>query len=165
MLEGVLPSLGTLFILIILISSLSLSLASLARGKQLMADTHLSISLRPAANYKMKSFGQAIRSSAGCFSGALTGRVRLVVGQHPSQAFSFPPQRNLDSTICINIRVVNVCTAPLMVTMMSPLYVDVHLSALPLTGARFRKLGASRSIAPVPFHVASHCRFLPISSI
>lgn len=66
MLEGALPSLGTLFILIILISAPP-SLASPAQGKKtLMADTHLSISQRLPANYEMKSFGEAIRSRSGC---------------------------------------------------------------------------------------------------
>lgn len=65
MLEGALPSLGTLFILIILIPALHLWHPWL--GEPLMADTHLSISPRLPANYKMKSFGETIRSSSGCF--------------------------------------------------------------------------------------------------
>lgn len=65
MLEGALPSLGTLFILIILISTLLLQHIWLE--ELLMADTHLSILLRLPANYKMRTFGKAIRISSGCF--------------------------------------------------------------------------------------------------
>lgn len=102
MLEGALPSLGTLFILIILISALRLQHPWLEQ--LLMADTHLSISLWLPANYKMRSFGEAIRT-AQAVSVSVNRRESLVAASacplvSPQQNSGSKPRANNQVNVC-----------------------------------------------------------------